>query len=344
MVALVTVEVIPGDPVRGGEEIDATLCRALNDGIRDVDPGGEVILITRAGGVPIGDWLGVEPGVSKPDAVRLTEESESRGFDWVGVVVLLLFLEAGVSGSSLVADSGDLDGDRGDAVATDNVDEPETAVLGEGFANGGAPKSAAANRLGVPLDGAGNESAASRGEKVGGLLRAANRSVMERWKGEGRSSASTLSLRGVARGAGEASRASFLDGELPILLANSSTTGCVSLRPGCEALLRRPPGLPGGLRVASPDPGRGLFGRLVIPTALLAGLGFRLVRALPLPLFRQSSKQSSQHGLPRTSTMGLVPISLPHPSHLKHLECQTLPEFSTNPPSALSRSTSRPQL
>lgn len=241
--------------------------------------------------------------------------------------------------------AGDLEGDRGDEVANDNVDE--TIGVGVDFGKGGAPKSAAANRFARPLDGSGGgASLALRGEKVGGLLSAASRSVMERWKGEGRSSTSALSrVRGVACGAGEGSRVSFLDGELPILLANSSTTGCVSLRPGCDALLRRPPGLPGGLRVASPDPGRGDFGgALAIPTALLAGLGFRLVFALPLPLFKQSSKQSSQHGLPRTSTMGLVPISLPHPSHLKHLECQTLPEFSTNPPSALSRRTSRPQL
>lgn len=271
------------------------------------------------------------------DAVASDDVEETAKF-----AVVVLDLVAGVAGSSLVPGSGDLDGDRGDAVASDNVEE--TVEFAVAFGNGGAPKSGAANRFGVPLDGAGGVSTASRGENVGGLLSAASRSVMERWKGEGRSSASMLSLRGVARGAGEGSRVSFLDGELPILLANSSTTGCVSLIPGCDALLRRPPGLPGGLSVASPDPGRGLFGMLVIPTALLAGLGFRLVRALPLPRFKQSSKQSSQHGLPSTSTIGLVPISLPHPSHLKHLECQTLPEFSTNPPSALSRRTSRPQL
>ncbi|KIO26962.1 hypothetical protein M407DRAFT_23788 [Tulasnella calospora MUT 4182] len=93
-----------------------------------------------------------------------------------------------------------------------------------------------------------------------------------------------------------------------------------------------------------PDPGRGLFGMLVIPTALLGGLGFQLVRALPLPRFKQPSKKSSQHGLSSSSTIGVVPISLQHPLHLKHLECQPLPEFSTDPPSALSGRNSHPQL
>lgn len=78
-------------------------------------------------------------------------------------------------------------------------------------------------------------------------------------------------------------------------------------------------------------------------TALLAGLGFRLFLALPFPRFKQPSKQSSQHGRPSTSTIGRVETSLMHPSHLKHLECQTRPSFSTNPPSTFSRRTSLPQ-
>lgn len=80
MVAAVTVEMTFWDP-GGGDEIDAMLCLARNDGIRDADPGGEVILITRVGGVPIGDWFGVELGVSKPETGRLTDVSESRDFD-----------------------------------------------------------------------------------------------------------------------------------------------------------------------------------------------------------------------------------------------------------------------
>lgn len=48
------------------------------------------------------------------------------------------------------------------------------------------------------------------------------------------------------------------------------------------------------------------------------------------------SKQSAQHGRPIRSTPASFAIFLPHPSHSKHLECQTRPPFSTKSPSFLS--------
>lgn len=133
---------------------------------------------------------------------------------------------------------------------------------------------------------------------------------------------------------------SFLGGEAPMRRASSSITEIFSVKPSSEEPAKNPPGL---LRFESALD-RILSGLvLVIPTALLAGLGFLLLRALGVPRLRQSSKQSSQQGRPRTSTMGRVPISRLQPSHLKHLVCHTLPKFSMKPPSVLSLSTSFPQ-
>ncbi|KIO26963.1 hypothetical protein M407DRAFT_7541 [Tulasnella calospora MUT 4182] len=94
---------------------DDTRLLPLNDGIREADPGDGVILITRAGAHMRLGW--VELGVSKPEAGRSTEESESH-------------LGAGVPESSLALGSVDLEGDRGDAVPSDIVEETaEFAVV-----------------------------------------------------------------------------------------------------------------------------------------------------------------------------------------------------------------------
>ena len=56
------------------------------------------------------------------------------------------------------------------------------------------------------------------------------------------------------------------------------------------------------------------------------------------PCFKQSSKQSSQQGFPRMSTIGFLLMSLSHALQRKHIACHSLPAFSTGlPPSSFVR-------
>lgn len=63
----------------------------------------------------------------------------------------------------------------------------------------------------------------------------------------------------------------------------------------------------------------------------------RLAVGLGAPVWRHSSKHSSQHGLPMISTIGFRRISLSHALHLKQAPCHNLPAFSIGfPPSSFA--------
>lgn len=72
-----------GPRALGGDVTPDKLCLPRNDGILDIEPGGEAMLTVRAGGVRVGDCVGVELGVSKPEVAMLLclgGESEFSGF------------------------------------------------------------------------------------------------------------------------------------------------------------------------------------------------------------------------------------------------------------------------
>lgn len=63
----------------------------------------------------------------------------------------------------------------------------------------------------------------------------------------------------------------------------------------------------------------------------------RFAVGLGEPVWRHSSKQSSQQGLPMISTIGFLRISLSHALHLKQAPCHNLPAFSMGlPPSSFA--------
>jgi hypothetical protein len=77
-------------------------------------------------------------------------------------------------------------------------------------------------------------------------------------------------------------------------------------------------------------------------TSSIEGLDLTLARGftagLGEPSLKHSSKHSSQHGLPRISTIGVFAMSLSQALHRKQEACQRRPAFSTGlPPSSFTR-------
>lgn len=93
-------------------------------------------------------------------------------------------------------------------------------------------------------------------------------------------------------------------------------------------------------------PSRLLLVRLLPPRLLRSSKGssfLGLRGVLPGVRLRQVSKQSTQLGRPRRSTIGWSPTFLKQPSQQKQRLCQTFPLVSTKPPSLFKMSTGFPQ-
>lgn len=88
---------------RGGDVTEDRLPLPRSEGILDIDPGGDVMFIVRAGGgVLVGDCVGVDPGVKSPEGAELrlargADRELSADLSWRALVGVVCASSAGVS-------------------------------------------------------------------------------------------------------------------------------------------------------------------------------------------------------------------------------------------------------